>query len=129
MELIFEILLQFLGEILVQVGAEFLIELGMHGLGDTFKKRRNPVLSAIGFILWGAMAGGVSLLLFPWSFVANAAYREANLVVTPLIAAAAMTLVGRLRDRKGSDLVKLDRFGYAFIFAFSMAVVRFLATN
>ena len=40
-----------------------------------------------------------------------------------------MMLVGRLRDRRGSALVKLDRFGYAFIFAFAMAIVRFVGTH
>ncbi len=129
MEFIFEILFQFLGEVLLQVGFELLFELGLHGLGDTFKKPRNPVLSTIGFILWGAMAGGISLLVFPTSPISNIAFRRANLIVTPLIAGGAMMLIGRLRDRKGSGLVKLDRFGYAFIFALSMAVTRYVGTH
>ncbi len=129
MEFVFEILFQFVGEILLQVSFEFLAELGLHSLGDTFKKPRNPALSTIGFILWGALAGGISLLVFPTSLVSNIAYRKANLVVTPLIAGVAMMLVGRLRDRKGGGLVKLDRFGYAFIFALSMAVIRYVGTT
>lgn len=128
MELIFEVLFQFLGEILVQFGAELLLELGLHSVGDTFKKPRNPVLSGIGFALWGTLAGALSLLLFPHSLVTNIAYRKANVIVTPLVAGAAMMLIGRLRDRRGSGLVKLDRFGYAFVFALSMAVVRYFAT-
>ncbi len=56
MEFVFEILFQFVGEILLQVSFEFLAELGLHSLGDTFKKPRNPALSTIGFILWGALA-------------------------------------------------------------------------
>ncbi len=129
MEFVFEILFQFLGEIFLQIFFELLFELGLHSLGDTFKKPRNAVLSTIGFILWGAIVGGVSLLVFPTSPISNIAFRRANLIVTPLIAGGAMMLVGRLRDKRGSGLVKLDRFGYAFIFAFSMAVVRFAWAN
>ncbi len=36
-----------------------------------------------------------------------------------------MVLIGKLRTKRGQDLVLLDRFGYAFVFAFAMAVVRF----
>lgn len=128
MELIFEILFQFLGEVLVQVLVELLFELGLHSLGDTFTKPRSPVFSTIGFVLWGAMAGGLSLLVFPTSPITNLVLRKVNLIVTPLIAGGAMMLVGRLRDRRGTALVRLDRFGYAFVFAFAMAVVRFLGT-
>ena len=37
-----------------------------------------------------------------------------------------MVLVGRVRQKKGQNLVRLDRFGYAFVFAFAMALVRFI---
>jgi hypothetical protein len=36
-----------------------------------------------------------------------------------------MMLIGRLRESKGQTQVGIDRFGYAFVFAFSMALVRF----
>jgi len=126
MEFLFEIVLQFVGEILIQLFAEVLAELGLHSLSDTFKRRRNPMLSTIGFILWGAVAGGISLLILPASPIRNPDLRVINLIVTPVAAGLVMTLIGRMRDRKGQDLVRLDRFGYAFIFAFAMALVRFI---
>ena len=129
MEFVFEIVLQILGEILVQIGFEFLAELGFHSLEDTFKKPKNPVLSTIGFVLWGAMAGGISLLIFPKSLVSNPAFREINLFLTPLAVAGVMMLVGRARDKRGQILVKLDRFGYAFVFAFAMASVRYMGAH
>jgi len=129
MEFIFEIVLQILGEILVQVGFEFLAELGFHSLEDVFKKPRNPVLSTIGFVLWGAMAGGISLLIFPKSLISNHAFREVNLFLTPLAVSGVMMFVGRQRGRRGQTLVKLDRFGYAFVFAFAMASVRYIGTQ
>ncbi|RZF60540.1 hypothetical protein EWE75_22575 [Sphingomonas populi] len=125
MEFIVEIILQFLGEIFLQFFLEGLSDLGFHALAATFEKPRNPILSTLGFALWGAMAGGISLLVMPHSFIFNLGLREANVLVTPLVVAGAMTLIGRLRERKGQARGGIGRFGYAFVFAFSMAVIRF----
>ena len=126
MEFIFEILLQFLGEILLQVGFEFLAEIGAHGLADTLKKPKNPLLSAIGFIVWGAVAGAISLLILPNSVIANPVFRQINVLVTPLVAGGVMMLIGRQRGKRGQSIVRLDRFGYAYAFALAMAVVRYV---
>ena len=126
MEFIFEILLQFLGEILLQVIFEFLAELGARSLADSVKRPKNAVLSAIGFTVWGAMAGGISLLILPKSAISNLVFRQINLLVTPLVAGGVMMLIGRQRGKRGQSLVRLDRFGYAFAFALAMAVVRYI---
>ena len=46
-------------------------------------------------------------------------------LITPLAAGGIMMLIGKLRERRGQDLVGLDRFGYAVAFAFAMALVRY----
>jgi len=125
MEFIFEIIFQFLGELLLQLIFEFLVELGVHSLADTLKRPKNAVLSTIGFVLWGAMAGGISLLIFPKSAITNIVWRKINVLVTPLLAGGVMMLIGRQRGKRGQRLVGLDRFGYAFAFAFAMAIVRY----
>lgn len=126
MEFIFEIALQFLGEILLQILFEALAELGLHSLKDIWRKPLHPVFSTIGFALWGAIAGGISLLIFPHSPITNPLYRKLNLLITPVIAGAVMALVGRRRDGTGQSRSGLDRFGFAFMFAFTMAIVRFV---
>lgn len=126
MELIFEFLFQVFGEVLLQAIFELLYELGFRSLADTIKRPRSPWLSAIGFLLWGAMAGGISLLIFPASPIGDPMLRQFNLFATPVVVGIGMMLLGRLRERKGQQLVRLDRFGYAFVFAFSMALVRFI---
>ena len=125
MEFVFEVIVQFCGELLLQVIFESLIELGFHSLADTVKKPRNAFLSGIGFVLWGAIAGGISLLIVPKSLISDPVFRQINLVLTPLAAGVVMMLIGRERTKRGQILVKLDRFGYAFVFALSMAVVRY----
>ena len=126
MELIFEVILQFFGEILLQIFLELLVELGLHSLADTVRKPRHPALSTMGFILWGAIAGGLSLWVFPASAIRSPNFRMLNLFITPILIGGVMMLIGKIRDKKGQDLVKLDRFGYAFIFAFTMSLVRFM---
>ena len=73
----------------------------------------------------GTVIGALSLWLFPRSFIRDATFREVNLFVTPVAVGIAMSLVGRIRLKNGQDLEQLDRFGYAFTFAFAMAFVRF----
>ena len=40
-----------------------------------------------------------------------------------------MRQIGKLRERRGQNLVKLDRFFYAFAFALAMALVRYFLTK
>lgn len=126
MEFVFEFLLQLLGELALQALFELLAELGLRSLADTLGRPRNAWLSSIGFLLWGILAGGISLLIFSRSAIHNPQLRLANLVVTPVLVGTGMMLLGRLRERKGQELVRLDRFGYAFLFALSMAAVRYI---
>jgi hypothetical protein len=126
MEIIFEVIFQFLGELLLQIVFQFLMELGFHSLKNSFRRRPNPVLATIGYILWGLMCGGLSLWAFPNSIIADPMLRLLNLIATPIALGLLMTLIGRFRARNGQDLVRLDQFGYAFVFAFAMAFVRFV---
>jgi hypothetical protein len=126
MEFIFEIVLQFFGEILLQAFFELIWELGLHSLADTVRRPKHPALSTIGFTLWGLMAGGISLWIFPTSHIHDPLFRKLNLIVTPVALGLLMSLIGKIRRGKGQDLVRLDQFGYAFVFAFAMALVRFV---
>lgn len=126
MEILADLILQFIGEIVLQAVFELLAEWGFHSVAAPFRRPRNPVLAAIGFTLWGLAAGAISVWLFPHSPIRDPLYRRINLFVTPVALGGLMTLVGRIRLGKGQDLVRLDRFGYAFVFAFAMALVRFI---
>jgi hypothetical protein len=121
-----EFLFEILAEALLQILFETVAEVGFYSLRNTFERPRNHILSTIGFFLWGLLAGGISLWPFPHSFVASYSPRLLNLAITPVMAGLLMMAVGRLRERRGQDLVGLDRFGYAYVFAFAMALVRYV---
>jgi len=121
-----DILFGFVGEFLLQALFELLAELGIRSLEETVRRPRNPVLATAGSLLWGAIAGGLSLLTFPSSAIHDPVLRHVNLIATPIGVGLAMMLLGRRRLRNGQKLGRLDRFGYAFVFAFAMALVRYV---
>jgi hypothetical protein len=73
----------------------------------------------------GGVIGAISLWPFPALFIRNQDFRLLNLVLTPLIAGLIMMLVGKVRTARDEELVRLDRFGYAFTFALGMTLMRF----
>lgn len=120
LEFIFEVL----GEFLLQVFGEALIEIGFHSLAEPFRRPANPWLAAIGYALFGAILGGISLLAFPNNLV-PAAWRVANLVATPMAVGGIMAVMGVWRARRGQRVLRIDRFAYGYLFALSIALVRF----
>ncbi len=124
MEFIFELLFEIFGELLLQIVLELLFELGWRRASAPFTKSANPLLAGVGYAVLGGIAGGLSLWWFPNLFIASPAGRIANVIVTPMLAGAAMAALGAWRRRRDQPTVLLDRFAYAFIFAMAMALVR-----
>ena len=122
-ELILELLLQLVGELVT--------ELGFRSLGEPFvsRERQNPLLAGLGYCLFGLILGGLSLLIFPKSFVRSESFNGISLLITPVLAGLVMSAIGKLRERQGKPLLRLDSFVYGFIFAFPMALIRFLYTT
>lgn len=126
MEFVAEIILQAIAEIFLQLVAEILVELGYRSLADKIHRRRHPVLSTIGFAIVGAAAGGLSLIAFPDYAISEPALRAANLLVTPTVVGMVMAMIGKWRTKRGQDLIPLDKFAFAFVFAFAMGLVRYI---
>lgn len=120
LEFIFEII----GEFLLQAAIEVLGELGLHSMAEPFRKPPNPWLASIGYFIFGSIAGGISLLIFPTHLVAES-LRVANLVLTPVAVGLLMCWLGSWRAKHGQTVLRIDRFSYGFLFAFSLALVRF----
>lgn len=126
MELLFEALFQLMGELLLQVTFELLAELGMRRLKAAVRAPRTPFIAMLGYLLCGAAAGGLSLLLFPASAIHDPALRLLNLIVTPPLMGFAMVRIGKIWATRGHPVMRLDRFGFAFAFALAMALVRYV---
>jgi hypothetical protein len=123
-EAIFEIFF----EIVVQLFGEVLIEFGLQMLAEPFQRRPNPWVAGIGYVMLGAIVGGVSLLVFRAHLV-GPAWRVVNLIVTPVVAGLCMTAIGAWRARRGDPVLRIDRFAYGYLFALSFALLRFWFAN
>lgn len=119
-----EFIAQFVGELLLQVAIELLAELGLHWLRNPSADPPNPFLSTIGYALFGAAVGGLSLLIFG-DYLVSAPWRVANLLVTPVLAGLLMAALGMARVRRGQAIFRIDRFAYGYVFALALAVVRY----
>lgn len=120
-----EFLIEVVGEFLLQAVGELLLELGLNALAEPFQREPKPWLAVLGYGLLGALLGGVSLWFFPQHMVPHG-WRPLNLVLTPVMVGGLMMLMGRWRARRGQPGLRLDRFGCGFVFAFTLALVRFI---
>lgn len=125
MEFIFELLFQFFGEFLLQIFFETIGEMGMHRTRDAFKKQVNPWLAGIGYVIFGAIAGAISLWIFPHLFLTSHSAQIVGLALTPFFSGAAMMVVGAWRRSRDQEMIRLDKFAYGYLFALSMAFVRY----
>jgi hypothetical protein len=127
LETIFELFL----EALIEIGGEFFFELGLRSLSEPFAPRgeRSAILAGVGYALLGLIAGGLSLLIFPNHFVSIERLHGISLLVSPVLAGLGMAGFGWLLKRTGKRRLRLDSFVYGFIFAFPMAIVRYIYTS
>ncbi|MEQ6435054.1 hypothetical protein V8Z74_08425 [Comamonas sp. w2-DMI] len=96
-----EFLLQLLGEFLLQVVGEALVELGLHSLAEPFRQPPNPWLAALGYMIFGAVLGGLSLLVLGHHLTPAGPLRWLNLLFTPVAVGALMAAMGAWRARRG----------------------------
>ena len=86
---------------------------------------RNPVLSLFGYMLFGLILGGISLLIFPHYLLTTPQYRLANLFGSSLASGLVMTSIGTWKKKKGKIALPLDSFWYGFTFALFFALIRY----
>ena len=120
-----EILFEFLGEFLVQVLGEALFEIGLHSVAEPFRKAPNPWLAAVGYTVFGATLGGISLLVFPDYLMANKSLRVVNAALSPIAAGLSMAAMGKWRAKQGQAVLRIDKFAYGYLFALAFGLIRF----
>jgi hypothetical protein len=120
LEFIFEVF----GEFLLQLALQVLLELGFEIASAPFRRAAHPGWAAAGYALLGLLAGGFSLLIVPVSLV-HGHWRLVNLVLAPVLAGAVMSALGGWRAAWRADRSRLERFGFGYLFALALALVRF----
>lgn len=120
-----EFLFELFGEFIFQVLGEALLELGLHTLAEPFRKEPNVWLASIAYASFGAVAGGLSLLVLSHHLTPAGPLRIANLFLTPIAVGLCMAGMGAWRARRHEPVLLLNKFLYGFIFAAALAAVRF----
>ncbi len=127
-------LLQMFGEFILQIAIEALVEIGGRGAASIFRDRPspkplNPILAGLTYATLGALLGALSLHFFPTSIAHATWLRILTLLIVPLLAGLAMNALGNWRRRHDQTIIHLDHFGYAYLFALALAVVRFFGAR
>jgi hypothetical protein len=130
-EFLFELLLVFAElflEIFLEVAATTLFDLALRAIAKVFDTLRfaNPVVASIGYTLLGTLAGGLSVFIVPHPLVHPSRLHGINLLVSPIVTGFVMSLFGSVLRRQGGKVTRIESFGYGFVFAFGMALIRYL---
>ena len=115
-------------EIFLQIVAEMLIEFGFGSIGESLRQRSraHPVVAAVGVALLGGLAGVLTSVIWPTRMFRPGPVPGASLLVSPLITGLVMDRYGQWRDGKGIGRSYVATFWGGALFAFSMALVRFV---
>ncbi len=131
MEFILEIIVQCFFEFFLQLIVEVLSECGFHSFKNRFgnKPLSNPWVASAVYLVLGLIIGAASVVIFRNSFIHSPTIRLANLFLTPILVGGCMALIGWFRRKREQELIRLDQFGYGFLFAFGMSLIRFIFAN
>lgn len=112
----------------MQVIGEILIEFGLGSVGESSRERSraHPVLAGVGVLLLGAVAGAITRFIWPARIFQPGPVRGLSLLVSPLITGVVMERYGEWREGKGAPRSYIATFWGGALFAFGMALVRFV---
>jgi len=114
-------------EIAWQILVELLTAFGWESLDSLRPDRKaRPVLARVGQFLMGVAAGILSVLLFGRRLVPRPLIPGLSLVLSPIVTGIAMDWMGELLSERGKHRPALFSFWAGAVFAFGMALVRFV---
>ena len=128
LEFLVELILGVFGDIIFQVVLEVLAEFGLETLQNLFQPRRTakPLLAACGLLLLGGALGLIFAGLVPHRLLQKPLLPGLSLALAPLGAGCLMHLFGLWRRKRGGHPTCLATFWGGAVFAFGMALVRWL---
>ena len=118
-ELVFEIVINIVAEIFGET-----IEFGFKKVFGRKPRVESLVVYALFLAPLGFVLGMFSLDLIQ-PMISLKALQVANVIATPFFIAFMMGKLGRLKEKNNKELLALDHFWVAYIFALSFALARF----
>jgi hypothetical protein len=131
MEFLFELLLaiaEIFFEAAIESASAALVDLAVRAFTRVFPTSHpRPEFAVVGYGLLGALAGQVSVFLFPHAMVHPSRFRGVSVLISPVITGLVMAFAGILLRRRGKKITGIESFAYGFSFAFGMALVRYFS--
>ena len=127
LETLFEVLIELLGAALL----DSLFRMATGAVGKVLEavEDESGLRAPLVFGLIGLAVGGLSVLIFPHQLIHtehSEKFHGISLVISPVVSGLVMSRIGSSLRQQGKKVVPIESFGYGFIFAFGMALVRFL---
>jgi hypothetical protein len=120
MEFIFEVVFEILFELII----ELLAAVGLRKSPKSEAKASHPLIMFFVYPCFGALVGYASLWVFPQLFIKTYPLQLLGVIVTPVLVGLVMSLIGTWRKGRGTAVILLDSFPFAYVFALGVAVTR-----
>jgi hypothetical protein len=88
-----------------------------------------PVRATIIYFVMGLSIGWGSLFFFPHPLVHPSRFHGISLLVSPTISGLMMWWLGASLRKRDKKTTQIESFGYGFVFALGVALMRFLYTD
>ncbi len=124
-EILFE-LLAGLGDALLEIFGEAVIASITHIIPRRTLLQINLVFLGIWYAALGLMVGWASVAIFPRPLIGPSKIHGISLILSPVITGLVMSQVGSVIRRRGKRTTSIESFSYGFVFAFGMAMMRFV---
>jgi hypothetical protein len=92
-------------------------------------KTVDPIIASAVYFFVGAVLGAASLVVHPHPLFHPSRFHGVSLLVSPVITGLVMSRAGSLLRRRGKQSVRIESFGYGFVFALGWAIIRFIFTS
>ncbi|MDR3773746.1 MAG: hypothetical protein P4L26_10390 [Terracidiphilus sp.] len=122
------VIAEVLFEAVFEITGEGLASLLTRAISNLFKTISdvNPIATTFALGMLGALAGFLSVVAYPHPLVHPSRFHGVSVIASPLIAGFVMSQLGRLLRKHDRRVMPIESFGYGFVFAFAMALLRFL---
>jgi hypothetical protein len=116
-------------QLIMEVVLQAVLEIVVDAVWRTMPPGGRTALKILTCAGIAALCGWLSSLAFPEPILTHEGLRVTYLVIGPVVLGAAMSGVGRLMSARGKKRTSLESFGFGWLFAFTFALTRLVATS
>lgn len=127
MESIITIIIEVIFELLIQSFFELIMGSSVRRLpAPQLAQNTSIVIKAVFYSLLALLSAWLSVKLIPALYIKNSTLQLINIIASPFIIAAAISLRTKIVKQEEKFLIKLDEFSFAYLFALIFSVTRYL---